>query len=85
MDRPDWWSWDLAFTEHVEGRMAERGLSDVGLRTMLEDATSLIQRGRRGRWTVQTRYEDRPWVVVVEPDWDERLLYVVTVYPKDRP
>ena len=84
MDRPEWWAWELAYTEHVEGRMLERGLSEVGLRTMLEDATSFAPASRPGRWAVQARFEGRPWVVVVEPAWEEQLLYVVTVYPKDR-
>jgi hypothetical protein len=84
MDRPDWWEWDLAYTEHVEGRMLERGVSEVDLRTMLEGAVSIQQGRRPDRWSVQTRHLGQPWVVVVEPDRDEQLLYVVTVHPKER-
>jgi len=84
MDRPDWWDWELAYTEHVEGRLLERGVSDVDLRTMLQDATSIRPASRPGRWIVQTRYAARPWVVVIEPDQDEHVLYVVTTYAKDR-
>lgn len=55
------------------------------LRTMLDRALELVPGSRAGRWLVQTRHANRPWVVVVEPDPDERLLYVVTVHPQDKP
>lgn len=84
MDKPEWWDWELAYTEHVEARMAERDVSDVELRTMLDEASSLEPGSRANRWVVHTRLVGQPWVVVVEPDEDERLLYVVTVHPKDR-
>ena len=85
MDRPEWWDWELAYTEHVEARLLERGVSDIELRTMLDRALELVPGSRAGRWLVRTRHASRPWVVVVEPDPDERLLYVVTVHPKDKP
>jgi hypothetical protein len=33
-----------------------------------------------GRFTVQTRRGQSPWIVIVEPDVEARLLVVVTVY-----
>jgi len=83
MDRPEWWEWELAYTEHVEARMLERGVSEVDLRTMFQAATSVAPGSRRGRWTIQGRLAGRPWVIVVEPELDEHRLYVVTVHPKD--
>jgi len=85
MDRPEWWDWELAYTEHVEARMLERGVSEVELRTMFEDASSFEQATRPGRYTVHARLAGRPWTIVVEPEPDERRLYVVTVHPKDSP
>jgi hypothetical protein len=82
MDHPHWWDWELAYTEHTESRMEERGISELELRTMLEDASSMSPAVRSGRWLVETRYAGRRWNVVLEPDVDERLLFVVTVYPK---
>ena len=38
MGWPEWWDWELGFTEHVEGRMQERGFWEVDLRKMLHDA-----------------------------------------------
>ncbi len=83
MERPEWWEWDLAFTAHVESRMEERALSEVELRAMLDAATELLPSLRRGRWIAHARYAGRAWAVVVEPDEDEQLIYVVTAYRRE--
>ncbi len=84
MERPEWWEWDLAFTAHVESRMEERGFSEVELRAMLDDATELLPASKPpGRWIAHTSYAGRPWAVVVEPDGDEQLTYVVTAYGRE--
>jgi hypothetical protein len=81
MELPHWWGWELAYTEHVEGRMEERGVSDVDLRTMLQDPTS-IGPGRHGRWQVEARHAGQRWTIVLEPDLEEQILFVVTVYQR---
>lgn len=83
MERPEWWEWELALVSHVEDRMAERGFSETELRAMLDDATSLESSRRPGRWLVLTRLGARAWVVVVEPDVDDQITYVVTAFPRD--
>jgi hypothetical protein len=65
--------------------MEERGISDVDLRTMLQNVSSLSPGRRPGRWQAATRHAGAPWVVVLEPDLQEHLLFVVTVYPKVEP
>jgi hypothetical protein len=82
MELPEWWDWDLAYTEHVESRMEERGVSDVDLRMMLQGSSS-IQPGRPGRWQVEARHAGRRWTIVLEPDLEDRLVFVVTVYQRD--
>ena len=82
--RPEWWDWEIAFTPHVEARMEERGFSEVELRGMLEDALGFAPASRPGRYTIATRFAAKPWVVVVEPDEEERLLFVVTAYPREQ-
>jgi hypothetical protein len=83
MKRPDWWDWDLAFTSHVEVRMEERGVSEVELRAMLENATEIRPASRPGRWLVHASHGGRSWVVVLEPDETDQLLFVVTVYARE--
>jgi hypothetical protein len=80
---PEWWGWDLAFTAHVESRMEERTFSEVELRLMLTDATELLEARRPDRYLASTRLGDRRWIVVLEPDFEAELLFVVTAYPVD--
>jgi hypothetical protein len=85
VDPPEWWNWELAFTAHVESRMEERSISELDLRRMLEDATELSPGRQTGRFLVSGRHEGRRWIVVLEPDSDERVAYVVTAFPTSQP
>lgn len=82
MDRPEWLEWALVFLPHVEERMEERGFTEVDVRMMLEEATTVTPSRREGRWLVPGRLGGRAWVVVVEPEPLERVTYVVTAYPR---
>lgn len=33
-----------------------------------------------GRFVIHVRHLQRPWIAIVEPDADEKLLVIVTVY-----
>jgi len=77
---PEWWSWDLSFTGHAELRMEQRGVTEVEVRAMLERATAFEASVVEGRFMIRTRREQIPWVVIVEPDVEAKLLVVVTVY-----
>jgi hypothetical protein len=77
---PDWWEWELAFTGHAELRMGQRGVTEVDVRTMLHEATAYSPSVAEGRFLIQTTRSNRPWVVVVEPDGQERKLVIVTTY-----
>lgn len=83
MNWPSWWEWDLGFTGHAEIRMEERNFTEVDLRSMLDDATQLVPARRPGRWIVHTRHAGQSWNVVVEPDLDDKILMIVTAYPKE--
>jgi hypothetical protein len=84
IDPPEWWNWDLAFNPHVESRMEERGFSEVDLRAMLTDAFEVSPAKRAGRYLVSTRFRAQAWTVVLEPDPDDKLLFVVTAYSNER-
>jgi hypothetical protein len=77
---PEWWNWDLSFTGHAELRMEQRGVTEVEVRAMLERATGFEASVVEGRFMVQTRRGQSPWVVIVEPDAESTLLVVVTAY-----
>ena len=77
---PEWWSWDLSFTGHAELRIEQRGVTEVEVRAMLERATRFEASVVQGRFMIHTRRGQGPWVVIVEPDAEARVLVVVTVY-----
>ncbi len=81
---PEWWGWELAFTGHVQRRMEQRGLTEVELRSMLERASGYSASVVESRFMIQTTHRGRPWIVIVEPDPDEQLLVIVTVYESRR-
>lgn len=81
---PEWWEWELEFSSHLLKRMVDRGFSEVDLRLMMEEATTIDQGAEPGRWVVQTIHDSKPWEAIVEPDSADRLLVVVTAYPVDQ-
>lgn len=60
--------------------MADRRFTEVDLRRMLEYATSFKRDVIEGRWVISSRHRRRHWEIIVEPDFDARLLVVVTAY-----
>jgi len=82
LEWPNWWNWEVEFTSHLIKRMLDRQFNEVDLRTMLADASGYAQMPD-GRSIVFTQREGHPWEVVVEPDATDRVLLVITAYPKD--
>lgn len=65
---------------HVERRMEERGFTEVELRSMLQRARGYTRSAVQNRFMIETTHQGRSWIVIVEPDPEERLLVVVTAY-----
>lgn len=61
-------------------RMEQRGVNEIDVRTMLERAMGFRPNGVEGRFMIDVRREGLPWIVIVEPDVEAKLLVVVTVY-----
>jgi len=78
---PAWWEWDLELTPHVLKRMVDREFTEVDLRQMLEDASSVRPDVQEARWVVTSRHGGRPWEIIVEPDESDHVLVVITAYP----
>jgi len=77
---PEWWDWELLFTDHTEIRLEERDLTALEVRAMLQRANSYELDAREGRFQIPIRYKRRPWIVVVEPNERWKLLVIVTVF-----
>jgi hypothetical protein len=81
---PNWWSWELELTPHLLKRMTDRHFNEVDLRTMLSVATDYaIQLHTEGRFIIYTKHQNRLWEVIVEPDFTDRVLLVITAYSRD--
>ncbi|MFO7890832.1 MAG: DUF4258 domain-containing protein [bacterium] len=82
MKKPLWWNWELEITSHIEKRMIQRGFTEIELRTMIQRAEKVIPDKSQNRWCIQTRHKSRMWEVIVEPDFDDMCIIVITAYPK---
>jgi hypothetical protein len=60
--------------------MEQRGVTEVDVRAMLGRATAFDPSVAEGRFMIHVKKNDRPWIVIVEPDGDASLLVVVTAY-----
>jgi hypothetical protein len=80
VNAPEWWSWELELTSHVEKRMEDRGFTEVDLRQMLDNAQSWKPDVPAGRFVIECPFRRRKWHVIVEPDAAERLIVVITAY-----
>jgi len=55
-------------------------VTEVEVGAMLERATGFEASVVEGRFIIQSRHGQSPWIVIVEPDAEASLLVVVTVY-----
>ena len=60
--------------------MEQRGVTEVDVRAMLERATTYEPSVVEGRFMIQSVHKQHPWIVIVEPDVEAKLLVVVTSY-----
>jgi hypothetical protein len=84
MEWPEWWDWELELTPHLEMRMEDRDFTEIDLRQMLERADGYRPDVVEGRWVIKTRQRRANWEIIVEPDFEDELLVVITAYPVER-
>jgi len=77
---PHWWDWEIEFIDHAYDSMADRHVTEAEVRQMLEEAAQLRRDHESGRWAVFTRWQSRPWKIIVEPEADEQKLLVITAH-----
>ncbi len=78
---PDWWDWEIEFTSHLLKRMEDRDFNEVDLREMLHRSKTYKKDIVEGRWIIVTQHKRHPWEIIVEPDFIDELLIVITAYP----
>ena len=84
MEWPEWWDWELELTPHLEMRMEDRDFTEIDLRQMFERADGYRPDVVEGRWVIKTRRRRANWEIIVEPDFEEELLVMITAYPVER-
>lgn len=77
---PDWWDWELEISSHVEMRMGDRDFTEIDLRVMYDRAKDYRPDSISGRWVVETKHRRQPWEIIVEPDFEERKVVIITAY-----
>jgi hypothetical protein len=80
MKWPIWWFWEIEITPHIEKRMSQRHFNELELRTMLQYAIGYENDFISGRYKIQTTNRNKIWEIIVEPDFDENVLVIVTAY-----
>lgn len=61
--------------------MDERGITEIELRTMLQETDKLEPDDEEGRWRAITQHAGKRWCVVFEPDMESSRLVIVTAFP----
>jgi hypothetical protein len=83
MEFPQWWNWELEITSHILKRMEDRNLTEIDLRGMLETASDYWNDIEEGRFVIVSKLKNKDWEIIVEPDYFEKILVVITAYPKE--
>jgi hypothetical protein len=83
MEFPQWWNWELEITSHLLKRMENRNLTEIDLRGLLETASSYWNDIEEGRFVIVSRFKNKDWEIIVEPDHFEKIVVVITAYPKE--
>ena len=76
----EWFDWDLEISDHAVKRSVLRGFDETDLRVMLSEPLGFEPSHEEGRFVVHSRLGRDRWRIVVEPDYEERKLIVVTAW-----
>ena len=64
--------------------MAQRGITELDVRSMLERPSGYEPSVVEGRFMIHALNRQHPWIVIVEPDVEATLLVVVTAYEESQ-
>jgi len=80
MALPEWWNWEIEITPHIEKRMISRNFSEIELREMLINAKEFEKDIEDSRYKITSKLRTKKWEIIVEPDYFEKLLVIITAY-----
>ncbi len=61
-------------------RMIDRDFTEIDLRVMYDRAKNYRQDYMAGRWVIETKHRRQNWEIIVEPDFDEQKVVIITAY-----
>jgi archaeosine-15-forming tRNA-guanine transglycosylase len=76
----EWLDWDIEIGYHASKRSQVRGFNETDLRILITDAAGFRPSDVEGRFVLHSRLGADEWRVVVEPDFEEHKLIVVTAW-----
>jgi hypothetical protein len=79
---PEWWGWEIEFIPHLLKRMLDRQFNEVSLRIMLDEAIDYAPE-ENDRFIILTKYDNQKWKIIVEPEYIDRVLLIITAYPEE--
>lgn len=80
MNWPEWWKWDIEISSHVEKRMITRNINEIDLRSMLGNPSDYEEDSENGRFLIKSFYKHKCWEIIVEPDFEENILVIITAF-----
>jgi hypothetical protein len=80
MNWPEWWEWDVEISSHVEKRMVTTKFNEIDLRSMLDSSSGYEKDSEEGRFLIRSVYKHKYWEIIVEPDYEEKILVIITAY-----
>ncbi len=78
--KAEWLDWDLEISYHAYKRSRPRGFNETDLRIMVSDAAGFRESHVEGRFVLHSHLGDEQWRIVVEPDYEEHTVIVVTAW-----
>ena len=70
----------LSFSSLSAKRQFVNNAGKIDLRSMLSKAGKYRPDYIEGRWVIETLYQRKSWEIIVEPDYEFKLLVAVTAY-----
>jgi hypothetical protein len=61
--------------------MLQRNFNEIDLRTLLFSAQNYEADIEEGRFKIKSGLKGNRWEIIVEPDYFDKLLVVITAYP----
>lgn len=60
--------------------MISRNFNEIDLRSMLSNPFGYERDSEEGRFLIKSVYKHKNWEIIIEPDFEEKVIVVITVF-----